>query len=584
MKKLKNTFQKHYTLAPLSDLERLTHSFSPAERVAFWICTALLTIGAAGLLFNVNELFLTPVPARGGSLSEGIIGSPRFFNPLLALSDGDRDMTALVYSGLLKATPDGGLVPDLAESYTLSEDGLSYTFTLREEASFHDGAPVTSDDVLFTVQKAQDPALKSPKRANWEGVTVEKTDSRTVTLTLKQPYAPFLENTTLGILPKHIWESATADEFTFSPYNIEAVGSGPYEIENIKRSSSGIPFYFELSSFKNYALKAPYIDRLIIHFYPNEKELVAALRQGEIESASSITPRAAQGLAEDYRIERTALPRVFAVFFNQNHAPLLAEKEVRQALALATDKEMLVNSVLEGYGVPIGGPVPPLLLDDGTAAIDPAFEERIAEAGAILEKAKWKLNPATGLRERTKGKDVQPLTFTLATSDVPELKESAELLAGMWKRAGIEVKIQIFESGDLNQNVIRPRKFDALLFGEIIGRDLDLFAFWHSSQRNDPGLNIAMYTNSKVDKLLEEARRESDEETRIEKYRSAVAAISADKPAIFLYSPEFIYVMPQKVKGSSLKQVSVPSDRFLDIADWYIDTEKIWNLFARPQN
>jgi len=575
----KKAFRKRYRLRPLSVLEQVLDTFSLTERVLFRILSITLTVGAIGLLLNVNALFLTPVPTNGGTLIEGIVGSPRFLNPLLEL-DGDRDVTSLIYSGLLRSLPEEGLIPDLAESYDISDDGILYTFTLREDAEFHDGSPVTTDDVIFTIRKAQDPALKSAKRANWEGVTVAKIDDRTLTLTLKQPYAPFLENTTMGILPKHIWESESSDKFTFSPHNIDAVGSGPYKIAKIKRDSSGSPYVFELVPFKKYTLGAPYIEHLHIHFYQSEVDLLEAIKKGEVESASSITPKTAHELAlTGYNIERTPLPRVFAVFFNQNQSTILSESAVREALALVTDKEALVETVLEGYGVPINGPIPPPLLSTQRPDNSP-LESRREEAGRILDKGKWKLNPETGLRERTKGKTVEPLTFTLTTSDVPELKESAELLADMWRNIGVDVKIQIFESGDLNQDIIRPRKFDALLFGEIIGHDLDLFAFWHSSQRNDPGLNISMYTNPRVDRLLENARRAGDENVRTQNYQDAIAEIQADTPAIFLYSPEFIYVIPPKIKGFKLRHVAIPSERFLGVKDWYIETENIWNIFT----
>ena len=582
MKKARKILRKRYSLAPLAALERTVQSFSPFERVAFYVFSVALGVGAIGLLFNMNNLFLTSVPARGGSLTEGIVGSPRFLNPLLALSDGDRDLSTLVYSGLLRATPEGTLIPDLAESYTLSEDGLTYTFVLREDAVFHDKRPVTADDVVFTMEKAKDPALKSPKRANWEGVTVEKAGDREVKLTLKQPYSPFLENATMGILPKHIWGSADADGFAFSPFNTEAIGSGPYRIEKIRRNASGIPVVYELVPFDDYTLGAPYIAKLTFRFYPNEKELLSALLRGEIESASSLSPEAAGELSEeDLRIERTALPRVFAVFFNQNQAPIFAEKDVRTALTLATDKDALVDSVLGGYGVPIDGPVPPLVLSDEDKSLATTTEARLAEAARLLDRAKWKLNETTGIREKTRGKEVEMLSFTLATSDVPVLKKSAQLVAEMWKRVGADVKVSVYESGDLNQNIIRPRKFEALLFGEIIGRELDLFAFWHSSQRNDPGLNIAMYTNTKVNQLLDEARKVNDPKIRLEDYRKAVAAIKADAPAVFLYSPEFIYVLPEEIRGFELRRITTQSDRFLGITGWYTDTEKIWSVFTK---
>ena len=580
---------KRYRIPQFEKLERVFAKFSPIEKFLSSIFITLLVLGAASLIYNVNALFLSQIPADGGELREGIVGSPRFLNPLLSLSDADRDLTSLIYSGLLKATPEGALIPDLASSYEVSEDGLSYTFHIREDAEFHDGTPVTSDDVLFTIQKAQDSALKSPKRANWEGVAVEKVDERTLNLILKQPYAPFLENATMGILPKHIWKDADAEQFPFSPFNLDAIGSGPYAVERIKRNDSGIPFYFELEAFKNYALGEPHIQRIVVHFYQSERELLEGLSTGEVESVNTITPQAAKTLeSKGARTLRTPLPRVFGVFFNQNQAPVLSEKAVREALNLAADKEAIVDAVLYGYGVPIEDPVPPLLLGKADV-VATTSEARIAQANALLDKAKWVKNGETGVRERAKGlpargaqagKEIQKLSFSLVTSDVPELRESAELLKEMWGAIGIEVRLQIFESGDLNQNVIRPRKFDALLFGEIIGRDLDLFAFWHSSQRNDPGLNIAMYTNAKVDKLLEEARRATDVEKRSANYISAVETISADAPAVFLYSPEFIYVLPEKVKGYTIGRTTVPSERFLEVHKWYINTEKVWNIFA----
>ena len=578
--KLNHFFKKEYRFPKTDFLENALHTFSPAEKVLSFVFTVLLIVGAASLVYKVNALFLIEQPAFGGEFKEGVIGNPRFINPLLSLSDADRDLSALVYSGLMKATPEGTLIEDLAEHFNISEDGLSYTFKIRDNAKFHDGMPVTAEDVIFTIQKAQDSSLKSPKRANWEGVTVEKNGERELTLTLNQAYAPFLENATLGILPKHVWKDVDSESFPFSPRNLEAVGSGPYKVDRILRSDVGVPFYFEFSAFEDYMLSAPHIKKIAMRFYPSETALLEGYVRGEIESMNTIAPEAAKKLeANGARVERTPLPRVFAVFFNQNQAPIFAEKGVRQALSLATDKELLVETVLHSYGVPIHGPVPPLLFNEEAKAAT-SSAARMEEANLILDKGKWVRNAKDGVRERSKGKETERLSFSLVTSDVPELKESAELLKEMWERIGVEVRLQIFESGDLNQNVIRPRKFDALLFGEIIGRDLDLFAFWHSSQRNDPGLNIAMYTNSKVDKLLEEARRTTDAEKRRSDYEAVVETIKGDLPALFLYSPELIYVLPNCIKGFNWGRVTVPSERFLDVHRWYTRTEKVWSIFT----
>ncbi len=583
---MSNRFQqlltKRLSLPFSARIEESVRSFSPAEKAIFIVFVALLIFGTVGLLAKVNGLFLVERPAHGGVLTEGIVGTPRFVNPLLALSDADRDLSALIYSGLLRSTPQGKLVPDLAERFEISPDGLSYTFFLRKDAEFHDRTPVTADDVLFTIQRAQDPMLKSPRRANWEGVTAEKIDAETVRLTLKQSFAPFLLNTTLGILPKHLWENKDAEQFPFSPRNITAVGSGPFALTSVTNDSSGLPSIMTLHAFKKYALGMPFLATLIIRFYPNEAALLSAESRREVESMDGLTPSAAAKLAaRGARLLKTPLPRVFSVFFNQNQAPILADREVRQALLLATDKEALVNSVLQGFGVPIDSPVPPLLFETAAAPrSEELFDLRLARANALLDKAMWKRNPATGIREKTKGKVVQPLAFSLATSQIPELKESAEMLAKMWKEIGASVEVQIFETGDLNQNVIRPRKFDALLFGEIVGHDLDLFAFWHSSQRNDPGLNVSGYANAKVDRWLESARRSTDEENRSAAYVSAIEAIRTDAPAIFLYSPEFMYLLPQKIHGFTAGRVAIPSERFLGIEQWYIQTKKVWDLSA----
>jgi peptide/nickel transport system substrate-binding protein len=217
--------------------------FTASGRALFYFFAGLLVVSTVGLLFILEQSVVVPAPARGGSLQEGIIGSPRFINPVLALSDADRDLTALVYSGLMRATPEGSYAPDLASHFDLSEDGKVYTFYLRTEAIFHDGKPVTADDVVFTIQKTQDPALKSPMRANWDGVAVEAVDATTVRFTLKSPYAPFIENTTLGVLPKHLWGEVSDEEFPFSELNTSPVGSGPYRVRSVERSPGGIDSY-----------------------------------------------------------------------------------------------------------------------------------------------------------------------------------------------------------------------------------------------------------------------------------------------------------------------------------------------------
>lgn len=580
--KAEQVLKKEWHLPKAAIAEEAIKRFSLTERVLFYVLLVFFIAGGLTLLFKVNQAFLVEIPREGGTLTEGIVGSPRFINPLLAISDADRDLVALIYSGLLKATPEGELVPDLAERYEISPDGLSYTFVLRDDVTFHDGETVTTQDILFTIERAKDPALKSPKRANWEGVQVEVVNEKEIRFLLRQPYSPFVENLTLGILPKHIWKDADAEQFSFSQYNIEPIGSGPYKIDKIKRNASGVPMYYYLSPFKDYALGKPFIANLVIRFYSSSRLLMDGFRNGDIQNVNSLSPAEARTFTDDdVRIESSPLPRIFGIFFNQNQAPVLANKEVRVALNKALDKQKIVDSVLYGYGTVIDGPIPEELL--GKATTTEALTTGIEEARAHLEKNGWTRNEETGIYEKKSGKETHVLAFALSTSNTPELKNAATLAGEMWKELGANVEVKIFETGDLNQNVIRARKYDALLFGEIIGRDLDLFAFWHSSQRNDPGLNIALYTNIKADRLLEEARTISNKEERLAKYRAFEKEVATDVPALFTYSPDFLYIVPKNLKGFTMRNITVPPERFLGVHKWYLETEKVWKIFVNEE-
>ena len=562
------------------------HSFSASGRALFLFFAGLLIVSAVALVYLLNQQLLVTVPAHGGTLSEGIIGAPRFINPVLAISDADLDLTSLVYSGLLKATPTGDYISDLASDYDISSDGRTYTFHIRPDATFQNGTPVTADDVVFTIQKTQDAALKSPKRANWDGVVVSEVDAHTITFTLKAPYAPFIENLTLGILPKSLWQDISDDEFPFSDLNTSPVGSGPFRVSSIARTSSGIPSSYTLDAFSNYVLGQAYLSQITFNFYQNDDDLVSALKGGRVESASGISPNALSEL-QNFNVDKSSLNRVFGVFFNQNQSAVLREQDVRQALDDSVDRSALVNLVLDGYGTPLAGPVPPsvlptsdaLPLTEGTTTSDSI----IAKAQAELEAAGWKMGPNNVLQKTTgsgKTAKIETLEFTLATGNVPELRAAAQYLKDTWGRVGAKVDIQIYDQGDLSENVIRPRKYDALLFGEVIGRELDLFAFWDSSQRNDPGLNIAMYANSTADTILEQLRQTSDDQKREQLYLQFDAQLKKDIPAVFLYAPDFVYIVPKDLGGVDLGFIETPSDRFLSVTSWHKETDQVWTPFA----
>lgn len=571
--------RKRFHIPKERPIRRAISNFSLAERAVFYTLCTIFVLSGITLIWKVSAAYLVSVPIEGGTLVEGVVGNPRFINPVLALSEADKNLTSLVYSGLVRITETGETANDLASDVNISDDGLVYTVTLNPEARFHDGTAVTADDVVYTIQKIEDPLIKSPRRGNWEGVVVEKVDDLTVKFTLKKPYPPFIYNLTTGILPKHIWKNVTDEEFSFSQFNTLPVGSGPYQVDRVERNQGGIPDYYRLTPFKKVLGQAPFIKNLVFSFYASEDQLVSAYNNGDVESIGGISPEMLSKLKlKGAQVIHAPLPRIFAVFFNTSASKVLALKEVRQALDLAAPKEEIVTDALGGYASPISGALPAGLYPWTSQVSATTSAQRLEEAKKLLAANGWKPN-SIGVLEKKSGKDTITLSFSISTGDAPELKNVAQHLVSTWQSLGAQVDLLVYETGELNQSVIRPRHFDALLFGEVVGRDADLYPFWHSSQRTDPGLNIALYANSRADKFLELARSAQSREEVEEDYRSFSTEISKDIPAVFLYSPSFLYVMPEKVQDVSLKSLSVAQDRFLGIRNWYIETDKVWKIF-----
>ena len=554
--------------------------FSATEKAVFAVLVLAALVTAIIMAVRVNSFFMVEIPISGGTLREGLVGLPHTVNPVLAVTDVDRDISSLVYAGLTRDA-DGTTTPDLATDWSVSSDGLTYTFDLRPGLTFQDGSPLTADDVAFTVAKIQDPALKSPRAADWANVSVTVVSPTRIMFALKQPYGSFLEAAAIGIIPKHIWSQMSDDQFIFNQDNIEAVGAGPYRFSGSSRDQAGIPTDYRLSAWNGYHSVSPNIASIVFSFYPDQDHALAALGSGAIDSLPSISPDAAAKLASDsaepYTVVSAPLSRVFGVFFDQTQNPVLADPAVRQALSLSVDRQAIIRTALLGYGVPVTGPLPPgfATTTDGSSLPD------LAAAQALLAKAGWKKG-TSGVYGKKAGKTATTtLAFTLYTADVPDLRQAAESLKAEWAALGADVDVKVYDPSDLYQNVIRPRKYDALLFGEQIGSDGDAYAFWHSSERNAPGLNVAMYANSQADKLLEAIRATPNGPVRTAEDAQLEQQIGADAPAVFLYAPDFIYAVPKALHGVSLSEMSMSSDRFSSESSWYIETERIWKIFAK---
>jgi peptide/nickel transport system substrate-binding protein len=533
------------------------------------------------LLFSMNQQYSSVTPILGGTLNEGIIGTPRFINPALAISRADQDVTALVYDSLMKIGPDGTLVNDAAESITVSEDGLTYNIVLRKDIRFHDDRPLTARDVIFTIQLIQNPDLKSPLRGNWTDVTIEEVNEYELNVVLEDTYAPFKENFLVGIMPAHLWSNLSIEQIPFSVLNTAPIGAGQFYIKTTIRDTTGLVETYILNAHKANP-NTSNIETILLQFFSDEASLLAAVNERDVDATAYISNENISTILEsgEYRIISEPLPRIFGIFFNQNRSGALRDPAVREALTLAIDKESLVANGIFGQGVPIDAPV--IISNDTIESLDSsnsAFgSTSIEQAKQILKDAGW-IENNVGLLEKSIDGSSETLVITLRTSNVPLFDTITKTIVDQWKAVGAEVVTEQFEQTGLVQSVIRPRDFQALLFGLDMSRSQDLYPFWHSSQKDSPGLNIAQYTNLTVDELLEQARVEQDSAQRMALLQEASEIIQSERPAIFLYQPNMTYVVKNELIVSDFRKIGRPSDRFSNINQWYTDSDTLWNIF-----
>jgi len=554
----------------MAKLSLLPKILSKQERYLLLFLLLIMAGSVVAIPVNTFFHFTKPEAAFGGSIQEGIIGEPRHINPLLSQSDADRDMVRLIYSGLLKYNEDGKLIPDLAKSYDISSDELSYTIYLKENAKWHDGEPVTAEDVIFTIQTAQNPDFGSSQRINWQGIEFEKVDDRTLIFRLKNKYAQFLNNLTLPLLPEHIWNNVKPINFALSELNLKPIGSGPYAFKKLQKDSLGHIRLYELSSNKEFYDGRPFIDKLQLKFYGSEDEMINAYNKNDVENLSLISSQNLKKLKFKKRLEirNLEMPRYFGLFFNQNQSKTLADKNIRLALAHGTNKQAFVDTILEGNGMVINSPLLPALLSSSDEARKYEFDQSLAIEN--LKKSGWNDKNEAGILV----KGDEKLSIKLTTSTWPELTQVANLIKDQWKELGIEVNIEILPTPELQQ-AIKERNYEMLLFGEILNLDPDPFVLWHSSQKRDPGLNLALYDNKAADILLEEARKTLNPIERSQKYSDFQKLIIDDLPALFLYSPYYLYGQSKSIQGYNANIIATPTERFLNIEKWHVNTKRV---------
>ncbi len=530
---------------------------------------------AAAVLFwagSVYVHFTKAVPKKGGSYAEGIVGQPMYINPLLSqTSQADSDLSQLIYGGLLKYDEKGKLVNDLAENYEISEDRKTYTFYLKKNIKWHDSEPLTAGDIYFTFNAVQDPAYRSPLKLNWQGIEAEQKDDHTISFTLTNSYSGFLNNLTMGILPKHVWENVGPEKFILSELNLRPVGSGPYKFSDFQKDSSGKIVSYELRAFPDYFSGEPFISKLSFNFYSDYDALAEAFNKKEIDGMGNAPADKLDGIKSKKGTEIYELnsPRYFAVFFNQSKNAALASQKVREAISYGTDRSQIISEVLREKSTAIFSPFLPQM-EEYENDVD-CRETDIERAKSLLDEEGWKLGEEQEIREKNGVK----LEFGITTLDSQELAQTADILSQQWKKIGADIQINILSVSDLQQNYIKPREYSALLFGQELNFNPDPYFFWHSSQARDPGLNFSLFNDKKADELLDNARQEQDAGKRIEYYKEFQKIVTAKIPTLFLYSPKYLYPVNKKVKGITAENINNPSGRFAEVNEWYVKTKRV---------
>lgn len=558
----------------------LPRVISGLEKRYLLFLVIIVFLSGIGLITRLYLQFTVPVPNVAGSYTEGVIGEPRAINPLYASRDTDRDISRLIFSGLLTYNESSIIEPDLAQRVEISDDGKIYTIVLKNNLIWHDGEPITADDIVFTIHTIQNSQYRSPLRSNWQGVNVEKLNDQSVRFILRAPYTPFIENLTIGIIPKHIWQNVSPEQAPLHEVNLKPVGSGPYRFDAMKQNKDGSLSWYQVVRNPNYHREGPFIKTIIFQFYKNEDDMFTAWRKGAIDGYGGISPLHLSNVNPDKSLVLSlSMPRIFGIFFNPKRATQLEDIQVRQAIAAAINRDEIVKDQRQNQAVPKEVPLPWL----GSTNTPEVYPHNVGHARTLLAQAGWKDENNDGVLEKSnKKKNVRtkPVTtelrFTLITSDWPDLIKTAQHIQQQLKEVGIEVIIDKKPFSELESSIIRPRNFEMLLFGQVYGYEPDPFAFWHSSQVKDPGLNITFFSDKKVDKLLEDMRKTSDPKIRDKNYRDFSDILTKNLPAIFLFSQDYLYLLPTRIQGVSPIKISLPSDRFNEIHKWYRSTKRVF--------
>ncbi|HEY3289987.1 MAG TPA: peptide ABC transporter substrate-binding protein [Anaerolineae bacterium] len=548
---------------------------------SFRLPLLLLIIGVAVIAFIVYQLVprsTVTVPDTGGTYVEGVAGAPQFINPLLCqLHDEDRDLCSLTFEGLTRFNETGEVVPELASTWSLSDDGITYTFKLRQDIKWDDGAPVTVDDVIFTTRLLQDPNYtgRPDIGALWQTVKVIRVDNQTVQFQLTQPLAPFLDFTTIGLLPQHILSGTAAADLNGLPFNLQPVGNGPWKVVEVNTNANRVSS-IALEPSPNYYGAKPNLSRLIFRYYPNVQSAFDAYRAGDVDGFGNLSLADATRAAarDDLTLYAATKSRYTSVFFNlrkDSGAIALMDKPVRQALMLALDRDKIVREVLGGEAIVADTPFIPGTWAYHTGVPHYPFDPN--RATQLLRNAGYELATVAPSNVSVWQKNGEPIAFTLLTQDDPTRRAVAEAIAKQWRDLGVQVSVQPVRN--LVRDFLSPRQFQVALVDNLIDGDPDPYPIWHRSQIIAPGQNFSGFDNKDASAWLEAARMTTDRIKRFEYYRKFQELFSDELPALPLYYPTYEYAISNRVKRVQVPPLMYPSDRLRTIGGWYINVKRV---------
>ncbi|HET7673291.1 MAG TPA: peptide ABC transporter substrate-binding protein [Candidatus Saccharimonadales bacterium] len=564
-----NTMERHF-------FRRLTNLAKVKRFVIGWLLlmSLLLLVGVFQFGFlrdKYQKLYFIP----GGTFTEGIVGTYTNTNPIYAAGSVDSSVSKLLFSGLFSYGTDQRLEPDLAQSMDIDKTEKIYTVKLRDNLRWHDGQPLTAEDVVFTFKTIQNPDAQSYLLPSWKGIKVDAKDARTVVFELPNRLSSFPDSLTTGIIPRHLLKDIPPEQLRSNDFNtIHPVGSGPFKYDTVevqkdedrpelKREQIGL-----LANY-GYYKGSPGIKRYIINTYDNQADLLKAYDGKKIDAVSGLG-EINKAYADDQlnNIYSVPLAGQTLVFFKSSEG-ILADAKVRRALVLGANRQEIIKStgqVLKESDEPL------LSVQFG---YDKKYSQQtgsLKQAQKILKKDGWKFDPAKGVRVK-KGRE---LRINLYALDNNEYKRVTNELKKQWAELGVGVNISLQKDEDL-KGTVSSRSYDALLSTISIGADPDVFAFWHSSQadeRSRSRLNFSNYKSQKADLSLEAGRSRSSPKVRAIKYRTFLKEWKKDSPALALYQPNFTFIVRSPFNGFDSKGLISPIDRYSNVDSWMIRQQR----------